>query len=326
MRIRFSVILLLVTLCIVTEAGALRTAPKSESRKLSSAVQRHPGDTELRCRLVSALLAECDTVGAERELDYAMNMQFSPCLLVHKATLALQRGRTSVAAGYCAEAVQKGLLPEDECLVWRVDSLSGGMVSMRLKMSAQADKTNVAALSGLAQLNLIRGDTAGAVSCITEAAVRGDSTLFSRLDELTTIVPADSSGYQITGTIPFTRNFGKIEISGTLNGLKVKFELDTAAATSTISGVETLFMLKNDYIRKDEVIDDHIIIAREVDFGNGVVLRGIRLYHIRKQDAPVILCLKDLSALGVPRINDSGKCVELLSVVGTDSVHSNDNQ
>ena len=284
----------------------------AERKALEKAVRRQPGDMSLRCRLISAWLAESDTAAAERELDYALSMRREPCLLVHKASLALGRGQTAAAAQHCVQAVCEGLMPDEEPLVGRVDSLSGGMVTMRLRLTGRAEKSNSRVLLGLAQLCLMRGDTAEAVANIKEACLRGDSTMYGRLAELA--LPTDTAwdGYEVFASIPFTRKFGKIMIDGSVNGLKVKIEVDTAATSSSISGVETLFMLKNDYIRSSEIIDDHIVITRDISLGGDVVLHGVRLYHIRKQESPVILSLKDLSSLGVSRVNESGRCIELL--------------
>lgn len=279
--------------------------------KVEKALARRPGDTELRCRLVSLLLSEGDTVRAEKELTYALTMQQTPCLFVHKASIALRRGQLGAAALHCATAVEHGLLPDDEPLIGQVDSLSGGMVTLRLQRTARTDKKVTSVLLGLAQLSLAHGDTASAITGIEEACVRGDSTLFPRLASLRDTARADTS-YHVIATIPFIRNRGKTELEGTLNGLKVKIELDSAATTSTISGIETLFMLKNKYIRSDEVVDDHIVISREIDLGNGLVLRGVRLFHIRNQEVPLILCLRDLAPLGIPRINEARRCIELL--------------
>lgn len=294
--------------------------------RLEKLIRRQPGDISLRCRLVNALLANGDTAHAERELDYAINMCESPCLLINKAGIALKRKQTVVAAQYCATAVENGLMPDDESLISRIDSLSGGMVSMRLKMMTKTEKSAVNILSGLAQLSIMSGDTATAIACIEETMARGDSTLMSRLYNLKDTTSLDVKGYEVTGIIPFTRNFGKIEINAIVNGLKVKIEVDSTATTSTISGVETLFMIKNKYIRIDEVIDNHIVISRQIDFGNGIILRGLKLYHIRNQETPVILSLKDLLPLGIPRINNKEKCIELMSAPATDTQQNNDRQ
>lgn len=301
-RLIFLLCLLVMPLCAMAD----------DSRaKVEKALTRRPGDTELRCRLISLLLAEADTARAEKELTYALTMQQAPCLLMHKASIALSRGQVGTAAINCATAIEQGLLPDDEPLILYVDSLSEGMVTLRLQRTVRSTKKGTAVLIGLAQLNLAHRDTTAAINNIEEACLRGDSTLYSRLQSLRNNTPADTS-LRVIATIPFIRNRGKIEIDGTLNGLKLKIELDSTAANGTISGVETLFMLKNKYIRSDEVVDDHIVIAREIDLGNGLVLRGVRLSHIRNQSVPLILSLRDLVPLGIPRINEEARCVELL--------------
>ena len=98
-----------------------------------------------------------------------------------------------------------------------------------------------------------------------------------------------------------------MEVNCTINGLKIKAEVDTTAKESTISGVETTFMLKNNYVTMENVVNDNTLIIREIDFGEGLVLRGVRLHYIRAQEGTVIFCLEDLRRLGTVVINEEKK-------------------
>ena len=98
--------------------------------------------------------------------------------------------------------------------------------------------------------------------------------------------------------IPFLNQTGELELKGKINGLAIRITVDTTATQSTISGVETLFMLKNEYVSRDDIIDNIFVIAKRLEIGEGMVLRDIRLRYIENQDCPLILCLHDLERLG----------------------------
>ncbi len=280
---------------------------------LEKAVRRQPGNMDLRCQLIEAYLADGDTVAAIKELDYSLALGDVPCLLVHKANLLQATGQLSLAARYCAKAVVAGCLPNEQPLIHYIDSLSNGAVRVSLKTVVKTDKSNTASLLGLAQLSIMDGDSSSALLYIEESLVRGDSTMAPVLHGLRHETIGTDSDYEVVASFPFTRSRGKMEINGTVNGLAVKIELDTAATISTVSEVETLFMLKNNYIGTDDIVDNRIVVSREIGMGNGVVLRGVRLYNLKKQDSPVILSMKDLYLLGVPRINERDKRVELMA-------------
>jgi hypothetical protein len=70
-------------------------------------------------------------------------------------------------------------------------------------------------------------------------------------------------------------------------------------------------MVKNNYVTNENIVNDNTLIIREISFGEGLVLRGIRLHHRRTQESPVILCLDDLRQLGNVRINEEKKVIEI---------------
>ena len=288
---------------------ALGLQAQTAADKLDKQLKKSPGNMALRCEYVGALLSRGDTVRAEEALDYGMKLGEAGCLYIHRARIALNRGLVTNAAVCCAGAVKAGLLPEEEPLIFSVDSLSGGAVATRLERSSKADKSSVAVVRGLAQIRLHEGDTAAALSCFQEAFRRGDTTVVAMIDSLKkTETKAEDS---VIARIPFTRSFDKMEVSCTLNGLKIKAEVDTTATESSISGVETTFILKNEYVSRSEIVDNSVLIVRELDFGEGLILRGIRLHHKRVQESPVILCLEDLRRLGNVVINEREKVLEV---------------
>ena len=276
---------------------------------LEKRLKKAPGNVEMRCEYVGVLLQEGDTSKAEEALEYGLKLSEAGCLYIHRARIALNRNKTSQAAIHCASAVGSGLLPEEEPLIYYVDSVSGGAVAMRLDRSSKSDKSGTNAVKGLGQIRMHEGDTAAALLCYKEAVRRGDTLLVALIDSLKQAETLTEDS--VVARIAFTRTNGKMEVQCKLNGLKIKAEVDTAATESTISGVETSFILKNEYVSKSEIVDNKVLIVRELDFGNELILKGIRLHYMRSQESPVILCLGDLRRLGKVVINEREKVLEV---------------
>lgn len=303
-------IVIVVTLAALLMASeVVFGAPKNDRKAKEKALQKTPGNTQLRCELIGLQLEEGDTVSAEEQLTLALKLGDKSCLRIHQARIALNRGKTTDAAISCAAAMGDGLLPEDEPLLYEVDSLSDGMLVTRLRRMLSKDKSSTTTPKGLGQLLLHRADTLGAIECFREAVHRGDTLLTPLLDSLV-MGREDTDSLTVT-SIPFTRTNGKMELNCQLNGLRIKMEVDTLAKESSISGVETLFLLKNGYVAHEDVIDNKILIIKELNFGEGLVLNGIRLHFIRNQESPVVFCLEDLRKLGRVIINEEKKTIEI---------------
>ena len=301
-------ILCLLLLC---GSGFLRAnqADQKAARKLEQRLRKTPGDMTLRCEYVDVLLQLGDTVQAEETLDYGERLGEAGCMYLHRARIALSRGNTAHAALFCASAVNTGTLPDDEPLIMHVDSLTRGGVATRLDKTAKASKANTNALRALGQLRIHQGDTAAALTYYQEAYRRGDTTLISLIDSLrpSQLQTEDT----VVARIPFTRTGDKIELTCHLNGLRIKAEIDTTATESSISGVETSFILKNDYVSRQDIIDNRVIVVREMKMGDGLVMRDVRLRYRRTQESPLILCLADLRRLGRVVINEREKVLEI---------------
>ena len=295
--------------CLLLASAVLACGAEKKTVGLEKKLKKAPGNVEVRCEYVGVLLQEGDTSKAEEALDYGLKLGEAGCLYIHRARIALNRNKTSQAAIHCASAVNTGLLPEEEPLIYYVDSVSGGAVAMRLDRNSKSDKAGTNAVKGLGQIRMHEGDTAAALLCYKEAVRRGDTLLVALIDSLKQgeTLTEDS----VVARIAFTRTYEKIEVQCKLNGLKIKAEVDTAATESTISGVETSFILKNEYVSKSEIVDNKILIVRELDFGNELILNGIRLHYRRTQESPVILCMEDLRRLGKVVINEREKVLEV---------------
>ena len=276
-------------MCVfVCEAqGAKR--PVTETERLARELKRSPGDMELHCRMAQAQLEERDTAAAEKTLDYALKLKETPCLYMQKARIQLARQDFYSAARYCAQAVKAGMKPEEDSLIFRIDSLSSGGVRVGIQRLATEDKKNDALQYGLEQME--------------KSAVRNQPSAISHQ-------PSDVSHQQaeedsIIAEIPFLNQTERLEMKGKINGLPIRLSVDTTATRSSISGVETMFMLKNEYISKADIRDNNTaVMIKRLEIGESVVLNDITLQHRATQEQSVILCMGDLERLGRIRIDD----------------------
>lgn len=121
-----------------------------------------------------------------------------------------------------------------------------------------------------------------------------------------------------TVEIPFTKENGVTKVKCTINGLPLHFVFDTGAAEVTMSMVEANFMLKNDYIKPDDIIgssrymdangdisEGTVVNLRNVNFG-GLKLENVRASVVRNQMAPLLLGQSVLGRLGKIEIDNPG--------------------
>ncbi len=117
--------------------------------------------------------------------------------------------------------------------------------------------------------------------------------------------------------VPFTKESGVTKVKCTINGLPLHFVFDTGAAEVTMSMVEANFMVKNDYIRPDDIIgsaqymdangditEGTVVNLRTVNFG-GLELENVRASVVRNQKAPLLLGQSVLGRLGKIEIDNS---------------------
>ena len=280
MRYSYWVIGLLVCVLVCEAQGAKR--PVTETERLARELKRSPGDMELHCRMAQAQLAEGDTAAAEKTLDYALKLKETPCLYMQKARIQLAGQDFYSAARYCAQAVKAGMKPEEDSLIFRIDSLSSGGVRVGIQRLATEDKKNDALRYGLEQME--KSEVSHQQSDVSHQQAEEDS---------------------IIAEIPFLNQTERLEMKGKINGLPIRLSVDTTATRSSISGVETMFMLKNEYISKADIRDNNTaVMIKRLEIGESVVLNDITLQHRATQEQSVILCMGDLERLGRIRIDD----------------------
>lgn len=100
-----------------------------------------------------------------------------------------------------------------------------------------------------------------------------------------------------------------------VNGLPLSFIFDTGASDVTISLTEATFMLKNDYLTKDDIIGSEnyldasgnisegiVINLREIEI-EGLKLTNVKASIVKNLDAPLLLGQSALSKLGIIKID-----------------------
>ena len=109
-----------------------------------------------------------------------------------------------------------------------------------------------------------------------------------------------------------------------VNGLSLKFIFDTGASSVSISKSEAIFMLKNGYLSKNDIIGSQQfqtasgdilegtrIIIRKIEVG-GLVLRNVEASVVHSDNAPLLLGQSVLSRLGKIQIDYNNSTLTII--------------
>lgn len=131
------------------------------------------------------------------------------------------------------------------------------------------------------------------------------------------ITPSDLMSAKVE--IPFTPEYGTVSVKCSINDLPLNFVFDTGASDVSMSQVEATFMLKNGYLKKEDIIGKErymnangeisvgtVVNLRNVDFG-GLHLENVRASIVDNQKAPLLLGQSVLGRLGTIEIDNVGK-------------------
>lgn len=144
------------------------------------------------------------------------------------------------------------------------------------------------------------------------------------------VVKTDETEYvNQTVSIPMkVTGGGTYEVPCKVNDLKLNLIFDTGASDITISKTEALFMLKNEYLSKNDITgtssymiangDIEIgttIVFRKVDFG-GLILKNVKATVIENKNAPLLFGQSALSKYGKITIDNEKKIITITSKVG----------
>jgi clan AA aspartic protease (TIGR02281 family) len=127
-----------------------------------------------------------------------------------------------------------------------------------------------------------------------------------------------------TATIPMKiSGGGTYEVPCKINDLKLNLIFDTGASDITISKTEAEFMLKNNYLNKNDIIGSSsymiangdieigtTIVFRKVDFG-GLILKNVKASVIENKNAPLLFGQSALSKYGKIIIDNENKIITI---------------
>lgn len=119
--------------------------------------------------------------------------------------------------------------------------------------------------------------------------------------------------------IPFKPMGGVTQVNCSINSLPLNFIFDTGVSVVSLSTVEANFMMKNGYLKPNDVVgsgnfydangdisEGTVINLREIDFG-GLKLDNVRASVVRNQKAPLLLGQSVLGRLGKIEIDNQNK-------------------
>ncbi len=298
-------------ICATVCTAALNKGKQPVSAMYAQKAHKHPGESETYCLWVDALLAERDTTQAEERIAYGLKFNEGDiCMLCCKARIALARGNKTEAVRCVSDAVLNGWQPMENDSLWvSVVDCCGESLGMRLLLMSRREKTVTSIWRARAELALLQADTIQALAHYTTARQLGDTTLGEIIGNLQSIERSDST--RIKWSIPLTRTYDTYELQAKCNGLTIKVVVDTSAVLNTISGVESSFLLKNEYITQTDIVGQTQVLIRELDMGNGIVLRNVLFSNRDAQETPLIISLHVFDHLGEPKLNVKTNCVEI---------------
>lgn len=141
----------------------------------------------------------------------------------------------------------------------------------------------------------------------------------AKMAQTTALAGSDASDEReaIVSEIPMKKQRGgTYEVACTVNDLPLQFIFDTGASTVTISSVEASFMLKNGYLKTEdikgrerfstatgEIHEGSTIRLREIKIGDAV-LRNVDASVVHNQQAPLLLGQSVLERFGIITIDN----------------------
>ena len=305
------IVLICCSLCAMVCAAASNKGKPLSSTMYAQHVQKHPGDSEMYCQWVEALLAEGDTTQAIERITYRLKFnEGDMCMFRCKARIALARGNKTEAVRSMSDAILAGWIPESgDTLLEAIAERYGESLNLRLELLSQRHNTNTGLWHSRASLALAMTDTLHALEYYTTARQLGDTTLNATIAALQPVVATDSSNVRYSVTL--TRTVDAYEMQAKCNGLPVKIIVDTTAITNTISGVESMFLLKNEYITQNDIIQDSQVLMRSVEITEQIVLHDVLFFNKNGQEAPIILSLHVFEHLGKPVLNTKNNTIDI---------------
>ena len=134
----------------------------------------------------------------------------------------------------------------------------------------------------------------------------------------------DADRYEeVTCEVPYTKKGGITQVKCEVNGLPLHFIFDTGASTISISSIEALFMLKNEYLSEKDIVgssyysdangeisEGTVINLKEVKIGDAII-NNVRASVVHNQKAPLLLGQSAFQKFGKMEIDNDKKVVTI---------------
>lgn len=134
----------------------------------------------------------------------------------------------------------------------------------------------------------------------------------------------DADQYEeVTCEVPYTKKGGITQVKCEVNGLPLHFIFDTGASTISISSIEALFMLKNEYLSEKDIVgssyysdangeisEGTVINLKEVKIGDAII-NNVRASVVHNQKAPLLLGQSAFQKFGKMEIDNDKKAVTI---------------
>lgn len=134
----------------------------------------------------------------------------------------------------------------------------------------------------------------------------------------------DTDQYEeVTCEVPYTKKGGITQVKCEVNGLPLHFIFDTGASTISISSIEALFMLKNEYLSEKDIVgssyysdangeisEGTVINLKEVKIGDAII-NNVRASVVHNQKAPLLLGQSAFQKFGKMEIDNDKKAVTI---------------
>lgn len=134
----------------------------------------------------------------------------------------------------------------------------------------------------------------------------------------------DADQYEeVTCEVPYTKKGGITQVKCEVNGLPLHFIFDTGASTISISSIEALFMLKNEYLSEKDIVgssyysdangeisEGTVINLKEVKIGDAII-HNVRASVVHNQKAPLLLGQSAFQKFGKMEIDNDKKAVTI---------------
>lgn len=126
-----------------------------------------------------------------------------------------------------------------------------------------------------------------------------------------------------TCQVPYTKKGGVTQVKCEVNGLPLHFIFDTGASSISISSVEAMFMLKNEYLNEKDIMgtsyfsdangdisEGTVINLKDVKIGDAV-LHDVKASVVHNQKAPLLLGQTAFQKFGKMEIDNENKVVNI---------------